>query len=619
MKITKKIVALLTVLLLTLSMVTVVSAAETKTVSMNGVSLFSITNVVNSFTETYEYEGEVFHEEIMQCEAPAVITMLNTIQYVDIMDHTYEIQNENELDTGFIMPDNCPGEKAFWEEGLYRENISAGTTYALSEPGTYGINLSFEDGTSYYACVQIAGERVKDAPNFTKAYYQQRQENAVDNTNQQSSSLLNSSLITCKNILKQDGTIKVENQNNGEIVSALVYSCLTPAVITAATELDSLQLWGVEEKQDTGIYYPYMPYDADNEIPEGFYARYEGTTPAGIMYTVTGSYEFYYLHASKGAEEINVILRVDGSAPVNIANGKRTENILFWSEIPNGSITINGVYDISYDEGEAVYVIDKDSTVTFNSYLSDYIHVYADGDEDSKPLLENSVCVPLVYNTISYTDNIWWYDEEGGETEVKTQVAPGMTVKFNKTGNHWIHFGPGYASKEERIAIQYDENTLYGWQYSPTVSFLVIDPAPVANYTASKVIVNGVETEFEAYNINDNNYFKLRDIAAVINGTEKQFAVFWDGEKNAISLLSNAPYTPVGGELAKGDGAAKQSVMTTSIVYKNEKPINLSAYNINGNNYFKLRDLGQAFDFDVSWDGINNCITIDTSSSYTAD
>ena len=52
---------------------------------------------------------------------------------------------------------------------------------------------------------------------------------------------------------------------------------------------------------------------------------------------------------------------------------------------------------------------------------------------------------------------------------------------------------------------------------------------------------------------------------------------------------------------------------------KNGKAVAFEAYTIRSNNYFKLRDLGQAFDFDVSWDGANNCIVIDTTKPYTAD
>ncbi len=138
-----------------------------------------------------------------------------------------------------------------------------------------------------------------------------------------------------------------------------------------------------------------------------------------------------------------------------------------------------------------------------------------------------------------------------------------------------------------------------------------------ANPTAAKVIINGKTVDFEAYNIYDNNYFKLRDVAKAITGTEKQFEVTWNGEKNLINLVSNKAYTTVGGELALGDGVQKKGVLCSSAIMKDCKECHLTAYTINDNNFFKLRDLGELFDFGVDWDGTN--IIIDTSKSYIAD
>lgn len=140
-----------------------------------------------------------------------------------------------------------------------------------------------------------------------------------------------------------------------------------------------------------------------------------------------------------------------------------------------------------------------------------------------------------------------------------------------------------------------------------------------AKPTASKVLVNGKEIAFDAYEINGNNYFKLRDISSVLNGTSKQFEVSWDNEKQAINLLSSKAYTAVGGELAKGDGSNKAATSNTSKIYLDGKEISLTAYTINGNNYFKLRDLGQTFNFGVGWDGAANTVTIDTGAGYTAE
>ena len=141
----------------------------------------------------------------------------------------------------------------------------------------------------------------------------------------------------------------------------------------------------------------------------------------------------------------------------------------------------------------------------------------------------------------------------------------------------------------------------------------------IAKYTNSKVLVDGTEVKFEAYNINDNNYFKLRDIAQALTKYSvcaNRFNVKWDGNRNMINLVSNDAYESVGGELEVGDGTNKKFQNSTSALLKDGVNVSLKAYLINGNNYFKLRDLGKLVGFNVSWDGSNNCILIDTTSSY---
>ena len=145
-------------------------------------------------------------------------------------------------------------------------------------------------------------------------------------------------------------------------------------------------------------------------------------------------------------------------------------------------------------------------------------------------------------------------------------------------------------------------------------------PAPsgglTATPTASTVIVDGRSVSFDAYNIGGNNYFKLRDLAFTLNGSIKQFGVGWDAENNAISLFSGRSYLPLGGEMASGDGGARTPTPTSSAIYLNGREVQFTAYNIDGNNYFKLRDIGLALNFTVDWDGSRNTIVIDTSRRY---
>jgi len=115
--------------------------------------------------------------------------------------------------------------------------------------------------------------------------------------------------------------------------------------------------------------------------------------------------------------------------------------------------------------------------------------------------------------------------------------------------------------------------------------------ADVATPTASTVLVNGKNTTFDAYNIDGNNYFKLRDLAYVLNGTEKQFEVGWDSLNNAISLTRGQPYTAVGGEMTGKGAGNKTPAPTNSKIFLDGKQAQFTAYNIEGNNYFKLRDI----------------------------
>lgn len=57
-------------------------------------------------------------------------------------------------------------------------------------------------------------------------------------------------------------------------------------------------------------------------------------------------------------------------------------------------------------------------------------------------------------------------------------------------------------------------------------------------FVESKIYVDGQEVKFVAYNIGGYNYFKLRDLAKVLN-----FAVLWDGGNNSIKVDTSQAYS----------------------------------------------------------------------------
>lgn len=127
--------------------------------------------------------------------------------------------------------------------------------------------------------------------------------------------------------------------------------------------------------------------------------------------------------------------------------------------------------------------------------------------------------------------------------------------------------------------------------------------------TRQKLTVDGVAKNTEIYNIGGSNYFKLRDMAALLNGTSSQFSVDFDNATGLISIKTGAAYAPNGKELATlteaemNEKAAKAVSSSPKLLINGETVDNLTAYNLAGNNFFKLRDLGKALNFDVDYDG----------------
>lgn len=130
-----------------------------------------------------------------------------------------------------------------------------------------------------------------------------------------------------------------------------------------------------------------------------------------------------------------------------------------------------------------------------------------------------------------------------------------------------------------------------------------------ANVVASpqNLSVDGVDADCDKYNIDGSNYFKLRDLAQLLSKTDSRFSVAFDAQSNAVTIVSGKEYIPVGGELARGQDQSKTAVVSKQSVLIDGKAVDgLSIYNIGGNNYFKLRDLGDALGFTVDYDADSN-------------
>lgn len=125
------------------------------------------------------------------------------------------------------------------------------------------------------------------------------------------------------------------------------------------------------------------------------------------------------------------------------------------------------------------------------------------------------------------------------------------------------------------------------------------------------VYVNDARVYPTGYNIADNNYFKLRDIGTLVG-----FGVEWNGETQTveISTARTTPSTEGISDTAASGAVAKISDQKITV---DGVQVNMTAYQIDGNNYVKLRDIGKQVDFGVGYDNATASVRIDTDAPYT--
>ena len=131
---------------------------------------------------------------------------------------------------------------------------------------------------------------------------------------------------------------------------------------------------------------------------------------------------------------------------------------------------------------------------------------------------------------------------------------------------------------------------------------ITIVTKPVVQLTNQGLKVDGEAKSGDIYNISDRNYFKLRDLAMLLNGTDAQFSVDFDLENKVVYVTPGEAYTPVGGELAAGEdrsATCAESPWTLRIAGGN---VDIAAYTMGDNNYFQLKQLGEVLGFGVDYD-----------------
>ena len=179
---------------------------------------------------------------------------------------------------------------------------------------------------------------------------------------------------------------------------------------------------------------------------------------------------------------------------------------------------------------------------------------------------------------------------------------------------HGLTFSQSHVVKNQAAVggVDFNNGPVMGTQaYASQPALPATAPAAPTN---DKLSVDGKEAAPAAYKINNANYFKLRDVAMLVNGTKAQFSI--DYSDGNIYIVTGQPYRPIGGELNTVPSSAATAMTSNDAVYINGVETGFAAYKIGGANYYGIRALGKALGFNVGWkSGVG--MYIETDKPYT--
>ncbi len=131
-----------------------------------------------------------------------------------------------------------------------------------------------------------------------------------------------------------------------------------------------------------------------------------------------------------------------------------------------------------------------------------------------------------------------------------------------------------------------------------------------AGISVQAVEFDGTPCSISAYNIDGHNYFMIRDLAQLLNGSAAQFSVTSNGDDYSILATTGEAYTPRGGEMSELSERVYGIEPSQWKLMVNGMEVPVSAYNIDGSNFYRIRDLGKALGFQVSYNAATDYISI---------
>ncbi len=219
--------------------------------------------------------------------------------------------------------------------------------------------------------------------------------------------------------------------------------------------------------------------------------------------------------------------------------------------------------------------------------------------------------------SIAYSPEQWEkfiFDKLGYEYIIMLEVDLQFLLRYKETFENPedVKNNSIFKINQEKRIIE----TVFSDPNIEPIEFGIYKDAQFINSTTLAITVNNNPVKLSTYMTDSNNFINIRDLAYILNNTNKNFEVTWNDEIQSIEMFSNTTYTTIGNEMEKSDDIPRIAILSEAEIYIDGEPVILSTYEIDDNNYFKLRDIMEIFDVYVGWNAYNNSVILDTSKSY---
>ena len=263
------------------------------------------------------------------------------------------------------------------------------------------------------------------------------------------------------------------------------------------------------------------------------------------------------------------------------------------------SLGLDAWFDQSYDEG---YLSARDMAVLSRQVIDECPEIL---DITRRSQFEFGGKTYDSSNDLLKNDNTAIGLVDGLKTGWTPEAGSCMAATSTKDGTRLI----AVSMKAKAVNARYrDGAALLRYGYD------VLDARRAAGYTyatphTAGVTLNGAQLGLHAYLANGNNYVRLRDFAAVLNGTGAQFGLEYDGASGIVSIQNGSAYNGTL-DVMPSNGATVMSQLCQPVLNVDGQPYAIDAYLIDGFNYMKLRDLADVVGCGIDWDAATGMVVL---------